>query len=301
MQLAAIDIDKHNDDVTILYSGGIDSEMIVRTFHSLGLNFNVKIFKFENNLNKHDIDYAIKTCDELNIKPIIQTVNLEKWLENDLYDYAKPLMSASPQIALHYYMIDNTPGYVIMGEGRISPRRCGAHYDMETFTHKPIYFMESYGEKWGVSQWFKYRNRKGCPKFYRYTPELEYAYATEQTTKDFVFNGMSVDMKLRNFKFVKTGLFQKYFPTVQYKSKYTGFEKVMDLDKVYRDKLAELYPASNSFVSYDWELFLKLKSGDIDINNISYVPLEHVYHDKIILEDFSYQTNNGTHMVGIIK
>ncbi len=299
MEYAAIDICNKNDDVTILYSGGLDSEMIVRTFHGLGLKFNVKIFKFGNDINKHDTDYAINTCEELGIKPDIETVDVVKWLENDLQEYASPLRSASPQIALHYYMIDNTPGFVIMGEGRISPRRCGAHYDMETYTHKPVYFMESCGEKWGVSQWFKYRNRSGSPKFYRYTPELEYAYANDPTTQDWI-NGMSVDMKLRNFKFVKTSMFQKYFPEIRYKTKYTGFETIMDLDKIYRDELAVMYPSSNSFVSYDFNTFLDIKSGKVEINTIRYVPLTEVYNDKDILNDFRYETDMGTHVVGVV-
>ena len=278
-------------EISILMSGGLDSEIIAKTFKERGIKFTAYTYRFKNNLNYHDISYAISWCKENNIKHEIIDVDVVKWLENDLYDYAFPLKSISPQISMHHWMIDQTPGYVILGDGRISPRR------NKLRQNKKGIFMESYGEKFSTLMWMAYKQRRGAPKFYRYTPELEAAYMFDSVTEDFI-NITSKQFKIRNFKNFRTFLFAKYFD-INFKPKYNGFEKILNLDNFYRNKLKELFPSSDSFVSYEWNLLKKIKlNKDFNWNAISYKDLSEVF-DKDDQKDFTYQSRKSFHKVAV--
>ncbi len=284
MQIALKIINSKHDDINVLYSGGIDSEVIVRCLHEMGIPFRTTIWKFDEDLNEHDISYAFEVCNELGITPEVKEVNIKGFWSKHIEDYADPVRTISPQIAFHHYMIDHTDGFLIMGDGRISPR--GEHG----------IFMESCGEKWTQCQWFFHREREGAPKFYRYTPELEAAYANEQSIKDFVFNGMSKDFNQPNFKYFKTMVFQKYFD-IKYKPTYTGFESINSHDNYYRHMLVDNWPTANSFCSYEWTLFLRMKSGELSLDNVEYVISKEVLGDLDNFFNYTYGYDEGKHYV----
>lgn len=254
--------DFHGEELSILLSGGLDSLTVLHSFALQGIKTKAYIGRFVCGSNGHDIAHAIATCEALNVCYEFIDIDIHQFFSSQLDEYTVPLKSVSPQLAFHYWLIDQVPGVPILGEGRVSPRR-SLLFDNYSTSH----FFESYGEKWGSCQWMVYRKRSGVPKFFRYTSELEYAYANDVVTQDFILHS-SKELKIRNFKYVKPYLIQRHFDT-RYLPKYTGFEKILKSDQKYRSNLELKYPSSLSYISYPWDLFLSLKKGEVDRSKLS--------------------------------
>jgi hypothetical protein len=56
-----------NEQFDLLYSGGIDSELVLRTYKALGHPVRVNIFRYENDYNIYDVSHAVVTCEALNV------------------------------------------------------------------------------------------------------------------------------------------------------------------------------------------------------------------------------------------
>jgi hypothetical protein len=70
---------ENNKNIYVSYSGGADSDFVVRCFHRNKIPFNVIIVRTSG--NNEELSYAFKTCEELNIKPIILELSDRKYLE----------------------------------------------------------------------------------------------------------------------------------------------------------------------------------------------------------------------------
>lgn len=78
--------DYYTGTFDVLLSGGIDSEIVVRTFKDLNISHNTYIFKFENNINYKDVSSAIEIATCLNIPYTVIDFNLAKFYKDDAYE-----------------------------------------------------------------------------------------------------------------------------------------------------------------------------------------------------------------------
>ena len=69
-----------NQPIWISYSGGIDSECVIRSFMEAGIPFNVATTKFKGELNEYDLYFARKFCRENNIELHEIQIDIEKFL-----------------------------------------------------------------------------------------------------------------------------------------------------------------------------------------------------------------------------
>lgn len=100
---------------TIMASGGIDSQATIQSWLNSGVEFNIVSFKFENDLNSHDLETLDKLSAKLGISVEYQNFNIIEFLENNLTDYAKKYNCASPQICSHMSWVDQIKeGTVVM-------------------------------------------------------------------------------------------------------------------------------------------------------------------------------------------
>ena len=57
---ASIMRDSFSEPFDVLLSGGIDSEVMIRTFKDLGITHNTFVFRYEDNLNIRDVNSSIQ-------------------------------------------------------------------------------------------------------------------------------------------------------------------------------------------------------------------------------------------------
>lgn len=88
----------------VCLSGGIDSQTVVDTFLYAGVTPEVVIFNFLDDHNIHDVSHAIKFCESRNITPRLIDLDVIRFLNNHLYDFATKYKISSPQFAVHLYL-----------------------------------------------------------------------------------------------------------------------------------------------------------------------------------------------------
>lgn len=88
-------------DVLIFYSGGIDSEFVIRLFELFEKPFTPIIFlwRYENAIiNSEDVTYALNFCIQRKITPIIKTLNIQEfWNSDEIVEISQRLQDVSPQ------------------------------------------------------------------------------------------------------------------------------------------------------------------------------------------------------------
>jgi hypothetical protein len=105
--------------VEVLYSGGLDSELIL--LHCLRNNIPVIAITMVirvNGLiiNTHDLYYSEKFCRAHNITHTLIDFNADKFFENgDYCKYLKPYYIIEPHIATHFWLLEQCQSFPILG------------------------------------------------------------------------------------------------------------------------------------------------------------------------------------------
>lgn len=216
-----------NQTIWISYSGGIDSECVIKSFMEAGIAFKVATTKFKNELNEYDLYFARKFCRENNIKLHEIEIDIEKFLENDLETYAFALNCNSPIFPSHLKLWDQLDGFIVAGHGDPIFRRIESTND---------WFFQVKENEDTVYRYFKWRNRNGAPGFYAYTPEMILSFMyTDEFSRLMTFGHRA---KVSGITGTKEIILQKIFGSEKREGS-TGFEKINHLDKYYREKLED--------------------------------------------------------------
>lgn len=238
--------------LTVLFSGGVESEMVVRSFLAAGIPIQVAILRFRGGLNQHDIHYALDYCRQAGVRPVIVDLDLLSFWENELFDYAEISHSVSPQFCTTMWLCDQVDGVPIIGGGECF--LAVESFEEESDGPKPAprssrWFL---WEREKVASWYRFflhSDRPGLGGFFQYTPELMHAFLVDSWTRRLVQG--RVDGVLEN-ESTKLRVYQKHFP-LQTRNKYTGFEKVMEHDRVIRSELLRLYGGWDQIAKSEYE------------------------------------------------
>lgn len=189
------------------FSGGIDSEIICRSLMICNHPFEVSICRFPNDLNKHDIDYAIKFCKYFGIKYSFIDLDIVEFLKSDCSPY-RDVEFPNPfwQCNMHKYMLDRGYGFQIVGDGHVVLIHDPHNYKGQAlkapfhFPGAPIVpdawnpnrrldddvylvIFEGYIE---ITSYMADHDIDGVYLFYEYTPELYYSYLMDDMILDWL-------------------------------------------------------------------------------------------------------------------
>jgi len=196
--------------ITLLFSGGIDSQFMIRTFQEAGVDFNIGIIEYADHLNKHDIKYALQYCVLNKIDPIIKTVDVGQLIDSGEYEHiareAKCYAHQMIPVMKGLTLFDDT---VIMANGE-------------------PYFKNYYGEwRWqetervnSYNNWYRLNDIDGTPDFLRYTSEMVKAFTHDPIVQKLINNQMPGKLSTRTSK--------HRIYNVNHREKYTGWESVTD-------------------------------------------------------------------------
>jgi hypothetical protein len=209
--------DNFSGPFDVLLSGGIDSEIVVRINHMLGINQKVYTFRLENDYNVRDVDSAQSICDNLGIKLNIIDWNLQQWIENDAYDVYKqtysPIVERMVRFAWFKYF-DNT---IVMGEGEPYWRReLGADYSTKSDWH--LHWVEDY---FMSSIYANLTGQSVIGEWYNYTPEIVKSFHKMPLIKSLLNDEIPGKMSCWSSR---QELHAPYFPDIKTKLKLVGYE-----------------------------------------------------------------------------
>jgi hypothetical protein len=204
--------DSFKEPFDLLFSGGVDSEVILRCNHYLKIPINVFIFRYENDYNYHDIRHALRICKELNITPKIIDFNLKNFYENHAYDIWKTGQFHVAGRLPHMKMIEYLDGIPIMGDG-------DPHW---------VYIDNQWKFELGElnhsqSIYCKKIHRTAIPDWFEYSPEIILSHMKEQRMQAIVDNTIIDDGTVMDR--TKYYLHNKIWPEILVRPKRNGYEK----------------------------------------------------------------------------
>ena len=106
-----------DSQLTLLFSGGLDSEYMVNIFKQANIDFKVAIISY-GKYNTHDNAYAFSYCDKNNIEPIVVDIDIEKFIESGkIFEVANEAKCCAYQIPSIMYGVAKLDCTVIMYNG----------------------------------------------------------------------------------------------------------------------------------------------------------------------------------------
>jgi hypothetical protein len=209
--------DYYTGKFDVLLSGGIDSEVVVRTFKDLKIPHNTYIFKYENNINYKDVLSAIEIAVSLNIPYKIIDFNLEKFFKNDAIDLFQKSGCIRAGRLPHLKFFDYLDNIPIMGEAEpYWLRELEEDYSRASVWRFPL--NES---NHNASMYLQNLNRDNVCDWYEFDPNLIRAFNKLPTIQDLINDriiGKQSSWTSRAF------IHQQIWPEIKYKHKLTGYE-----------------------------------------------------------------------------
>jgi hypothetical protein len=225
------------DKIWVMFSGGIDSEVVLQSFLFAGVPVQAGITCFRNDLNRQDVRYAVKFCETHQVPYKLLHVDIEHFFESgQALSYADRTKCIHPVLLHTMWAMDQVDGYPVLGSGECYLVREPAPTTSGKLGKGAPEFLWSMYEKERIASWYRHlmaQNRPGCAGFFQYTPEIMLAYLRDPTMVELCNDriaGQTDTMKL------KAQIYRKHF-LLEPRKKYTGFENVDHLDVQLRPEL----------------------------------------------------------------
>lgn len=209
----------YSDPFDVLYSGGIDSEIILLVFKELGIKHNTIIVRYKNDYNYREIGHALNTVNALNIPYKIIDFDLEKFYENEAYDLCKRSSCIRVGRVVHIkFCIDFCDNIPVMGEGDIYWSRINGTDYSKSSQWKFLVSEASHN----CSMYMTKLGRENVCDFYEFTPNLIKAYNQQPIMQNLLND--KIPGKISNWS-SKWLMHQVVYPNLTQRVKLTGFEK----------------------------------------------------------------------------
>jgi hypothetical protein len=165
----------------IFFSGGVDSELILRAYLDIGANPKVYIVRYENDLNIYDVSYAITICTILKVEYNLIDFNLQKFYENDAEKIAEDAQIDRPRMLPHIKFTECADGLIIVGHSDVRWYR--PHDD---YTKKATWLAQDFEHDIGCDKYNILHNRPAIYQWWKWTPGLVISYTQLKWFKQLV-------------------------------------------------------------------------------------------------------------------
>ncbi len=205
--------------IELCLSGGIDSEAMLQAFLHAKVPVRANFFRFENDLNLHDISTNLAIVEKLQIPRRIFDFQIINFFESGKFlEVAQKYECQSPQIAAHLWMLDHVDGLPCFAGNPIAP----------VWRNSSWFFVGLPGEL--HSTYFKYfliNERPGIPWFFIYSPELIQSFIHLDCMRPYREKTI---MRPEQYTYLEKcrSYAEAGFNVKPRLDKFTGFEKVRD-------------------------------------------------------------------------
>jgi hypothetical protein len=217
----------------IFFSGGVDSELILRAYLDIGANPEVYIVRYENDLNIYDVSYAITICTILKVEYNLIDFNLQQFYENDAEKIAEDAQIDRPRMLPHIKFTECADGLIIVGHSDIRWYR--PHDD---YTKKATWLAQDFEHDIGCDKYNILHNRPAIYQWWKWTPGLVISYTQLKWFKQLVNDEIIGKLGLNSSKLLG---FREAYPDLITREKQTGFEKTDELINEFESFLKQKY------------------------------------------------------------
>lgn len=209
-----------------MYSGGIDSELLMEVFLDQGMTVTPVIVKMNSDFNNHDITWALQFCEQKNINPIICDVDVDDFIKSgEILELAKLCKTSGYQYLSTVKAALSLDGTIVTGTDE---PYMGLDQSDNTW-----YYYEK--EKWCA--WANLFNSKiltGTSCLLSWSAETLASFMLDPTIKKLGSNG--IPGKLGTLSSRKH-VYGRMFPMPD-RTKYTGWERI-DESKLFQNEFLQ--------------------------------------------------------------
>lgn len=227
-------ISQTHDNIIVQYSGGLDSEIIIREAIKSGIDVTPYTLRFHNNLNEHEIYYCKLLESDLGIEVKYIDIDIEAWWSDPEFHkgychYITHQGMWHPAAPLAWWMRERISEIhgdccVINGSGDPPLIRRPDRHNICSWQWGISYNLDGHWKRLSYSE---QKFPQDVPLFFLYIPELHYSYLTHDVVNECV--------QPNSFKLGPTStrhkLYLEYYPEITPRTKYHGFENLLKLNK----------------------------------------------------------------------
>ena len=236
-----------NEPLTLLFSGGIDSEYMIRLFQKKSIPFKVAIISY-GIYNLHDTKYAFNFCEQHKIAPIVIDIDMLDFIKSKkIFDIASSAKCCAYQMPSIMYAISKLDGIVVMGNGEPYFKNYNGVWKWQETERVNSY-----------NNWFTDQGINGTPDFLRYTPEQTYSFIFHPLVQKLINNKLPGKLSTRTSKH---SIYSE-LKVLEPRQKYTGWEE-LEKTSYFKDvqegfvELKEMYNGQFELTVEDLEKVLR--------------------------------------------
>jgi hypothetical protein len=205
----------------IFFSGGVDSELILRSYIEIGSNPKVYIVRYENDWNIYDVSYAVTICSMLNQNYTIIDFSLEKFFLNEAEKISEDSQIDRPRMLPHLKFADLVDGLAIVGHSDVRWYR--SHDD---YTKSAEWLAQDFEHDIGCDKYNILKSRSAIYQWWKWTPGLVLSYTKLRWFRMLIADGFYGKLGINSTKIQG---FREIYPDLISRKKQTGFENIDSL------------------------------------------------------------------------
>jgi len=204
-------------DLLVLFSGGTDSEIVLRAFTHIGVKPRIVFIKFANDYNLGDLLLAKRISTELDLAlEVIDFDVVDFYKSGQAYEFASNIHCRQLAYLTVYHTILKLQAPAIMG-GEMLLRQ----------TNSKWYYCFRENEDASAMRFSLKYNIPLVNEWFSYTPEMIAYYLDEPIIQDLIDN--KLPYKLSSIS-TKNQVLNKLMPTLLEKTKTHGYEHLMGMN-----------------------------------------------------------------------
>lgn len=202
----------------VFFSGGADSELILRAYLEIGAKPEVYIVRYEKDYNIYDVSYAITVCNILGVKYNLIDFELEKFYRNDADLISEQAQVDRPRMLPHIKFTDCADGLIIVGHSDVRWYRAN-----EDYNEPGIWLAQDFEHDIGCDKYNLLHNRPAIYQWWKWTPGLILSYTRLNWFQNLINDKYNGKLGINSTKLQG---FREVYPDMIQRKKATGFEDV---------------------------------------------------------------------------
>jgi hypothetical protein len=209
-----------NKPLYLCFSGGLDSEVVAESLRFAQVPFRAAITRFKNDLNLHDIAWAVIYCEQHQIPYEFMELDIEEFYRGgEIWDYATASACIFPMLTPTMKLMEwvsQKGGFPILGSADCYLVKSPDGWKAQ--------------ESEPIAAMFRFQIAKQIEAqagFFVWNPEQILSFMLDPIVRQLVNNQIP---GVTNSAQIKHRIYSQYFPRLQRREKYLGFEKIRELD-----------------------------------------------------------------------